>query len=262
MILRRIAQHVKDQNWTAVGLDLAIVVVGVFLGIQVSNWNDARKARAEEAALVGRLLDEAGDARRALAEHRAFHAGNSEQIVALVARLEDPARCGEAETNEQKAQIFGVGDFPPPRFALTTAAEAAESGRLALLQSEALQTAVREVVVEMAFVTEQWRRYVPVKRAAEQVYLDAGLVQTAPLEWDQDNRGFYRDVTGDLEFRTPERLCNRPDLAALASNAALTQAFYVAYLDQVADRLDAYSGLLADHAERRGGRRDSPPREP
>ena len=33
MILRRITQHVKDQNWTAVAIDLVIVVVGVFLGI-------------------------------------------------------------------------------------------------------------------------------------------------------------------------------------------------------------------------------------
>ena len=42
MILRRITEHVKAQNWFAVGLDFLIVVVGVFIGIQVSNWNAAR----------------------------------------------------------------------------------------------------------------------------------------------------------------------------------------------------------------------------
>lgn len=135
MILRRITQHVKDQNWTAIAIDFAIVV---FLGIQIGNWNDARKARSEEAAVVERLLDEATDAQRALAEHRAFHATNSEPIVALVARLEDPAECDDVSTPEQKVQLFGVGDFPPPRFSLTTASEVAASGRLALLQSEAL----------------------------------------------------------------------------------------------------------------------------
>jgi len=41
MILRRITEHVKDQNWFAVGIDFFIVVVGVFIGIQVSNWNEA-----------------------------------------------------------------------------------------------------------------------------------------------------------------------------------------------------------------------------
>lgn len=42
MILRRITQHVKDQNWFAVGLDFFIVVMGVFFGIQIGNWNDSR----------------------------------------------------------------------------------------------------------------------------------------------------------------------------------------------------------------------------
>ena len=42
MLLRRIIEHVKAQNWFAVGIDFVIVVVGVFIGIQVANWNDAR----------------------------------------------------------------------------------------------------------------------------------------------------------------------------------------------------------------------------
>lgn len=41
MILRRITGHVKDQNWFAVGVDFFIVVVGVFISIQVANWNDS-----------------------------------------------------------------------------------------------------------------------------------------------------------------------------------------------------------------------------
>lgn len=39
MLLRRISDHVKTQNWTAIALDFAIVVVGVFIGVQLSNWN-------------------------------------------------------------------------------------------------------------------------------------------------------------------------------------------------------------------------------
>jgi hypothetical protein len=50
MILRRVIQHVKKQEWTAIWIDLVIVVVGVFIGIQVSNWNAARadEVRAKE----------------------------------------------------------------------------------------------------------------------------------------------------------------------------------------------------------------------
>lgn len=43
MILRRVIAHVKAQNWFAVAIDFVIVVLGVFIGIQVANWNAARQ---------------------------------------------------------------------------------------------------------------------------------------------------------------------------------------------------------------------------
>ena len=46
MILHRLTEHVRRQDWFAVFLDFVIVVVGVFIGIQVSNWNAARQDRA------------------------------------------------------------------------------------------------------------------------------------------------------------------------------------------------------------------------
>ena len=55
MLLRRIIEHVKTQNWTAVGLDFVIVVVGVFIGIQVSNLNDARETREMSDNFAERL---------------------------------------------------------------------------------------------------------------------------------------------------------------------------------------------------------------
>jgi hypothetical protein len=55
MILRRITEHVKAQNWFAVGLDFVIVVVGVFIGIQVANWNEERLQAREGAQFTARL---------------------------------------------------------------------------------------------------------------------------------------------------------------------------------------------------------------
>ena len=54
MILRRLTQHVREQNWVAVALDFLIVVIGVFVGLQVSNWNETR---AEQTRL-DRYVDE------------------------------------------------------------------------------------------------------------------------------------------------------------------------------------------------------------
>ena len=58
MIPRRVYEHVTTHNWFAVAIDFVIVVVGVFIGIQVSNWNEARKTSSAQSALLERLDDE------------------------------------------------------------------------------------------------------------------------------------------------------------------------------------------------------------
>lgn len=56
MLLRSIIDHVKTQNWTAIIIDFVIVVFGVFIGIQVSNWNDDRQDASRTQNYYHRLL--------------------------------------------------------------------------------------------------------------------------------------------------------------------------------------------------------------
>ena len=42
MILRRFTASMKKQDWTAIAIELVVVVVGVFIGLQASNWNAAQ----------------------------------------------------------------------------------------------------------------------------------------------------------------------------------------------------------------------------
>jgi hypothetical protein len=58
VILRRVIDHVRRQEWTAIFIDLVIVVVGVFIGLQVSNWNDDRATARRAAAFTERLRDD------------------------------------------------------------------------------------------------------------------------------------------------------------------------------------------------------------
>ncbi|MEM6537232.1 MAG: hypothetical protein AAF668_05825 [Pseudomonadota bacterium] len=61
MILRSVMEHVRTQNWTAVGLDFVIVVIGVFMGIQLGNWNDARGDVIRREQLLDRLSEDVRD---------------------------------------------------------------------------------------------------------------------------------------------------------------------------------------------------------
>ena len=58
MLLRRFIEHVRKQEWTAIAIDFVIVVVGVFIGIQVANWNEARVDHARATSYLQRIQND------------------------------------------------------------------------------------------------------------------------------------------------------------------------------------------------------------
>ena len=58
MILRRLSQSLKDQNWTAIIIEFVLLVVGVFLGIQVANWNQDHVTYQQSEAFTARLRED------------------------------------------------------------------------------------------------------------------------------------------------------------------------------------------------------------
>lgn len=58
MILARIAQAIKRQDWFQVNIEILIVVIGIFLGLQVSEWNERRLERIHEQFILQQLQDD------------------------------------------------------------------------------------------------------------------------------------------------------------------------------------------------------------
>jgi hypothetical protein len=55
VIRRRMAANFRRHDWTAVAIELIVVVVGVFLGLQASNWNQDRISNQQSAQFTARL---------------------------------------------------------------------------------------------------------------------------------------------------------------------------------------------------------------
>ena len=55
MILRRLSQSLKEQNWTAIVIEFVLLVTGVFLGTEVSSWNQEREQRNKAQIFSARL---------------------------------------------------------------------------------------------------------------------------------------------------------------------------------------------------------------
>src|SRR5215469_9920452 len=61
MIVRRVTNALKRQDWAAVTIEFILVVVGVLLAFQINEWASERQEKARREAAMTRLLDEAED---------------------------------------------------------------------------------------------------------------------------------------------------------------------------------------------------------
>lgn len=114
MLLRRITKHVKDQNWFAVLIDFFIVVLGVFIGMQVANWNDARASKQATISVLERLNAEI-DTNMDAADNVIARIDESADIRAVaISALEACDPSDAARTSVTNAIGVMTGDILPP----------------------------------------------------------------------------------------------------------------------------------------------------
>ena len=133
MLLRRITPHVKDQNWFAVGLDFFIVVVGVFIGLQVSNWNEARSERQLKGYYLERLQSDLTETIDYLSARQERSAVTLEIIDQFIVALNNPDTEDEElvlKTTNYFARGTELFDFKVTR---TTFDDLSSTGNLEIL---------------------------------------------------------------------------------------------------------------------------------
>jgi hypothetical protein len=112
MILRRLTDNLRLQNWTTIAIELAIVIVGVFVGNQVSNWNQARLEKEQTARMLEQLGPElSGETDYFRSVGRYYDVTGRYADVALAGwngdrRITDPQFVIAAY---QASQVYGVG---------------------------------------------------------------------------------------------------------------------------------------------------------
>jgi hypothetical protein len=149
MLLRRVAEHVQRQNWFAVGIDFLIVVFGVFIGIQVANWNEARSDRQDEARYLG-----------AMAEDVQLSINKVEQVLETLARqqadraaLLDLSTSGDWTITPARLDALilnGLFFSTPLSIDHVTFETLKNSGQLALIGSRSLQAELQSLGMRIA----------------------------------------------------------------------------------------------------------------
>lgn len=140
---RRWGGKAREQNWIAVAIDFAIVVVGVFLGIQMANWNDSRKERAEEHRYYAQILDDLRTDQQTLQDalQRAarYDAAAENTLQAIQSGIQPNSTPGRFAVD-----IHHAGFLYIPRPSRRTYDELISTGNLGLLQNEAAKATIAD----------------------------------------------------------------------------------------------------------------------
>ena len=145
MILRSVIKHVRDQNWFAVGLDFLIVVTGVFIGIQVVNWNDARREQQELATSLENLAQEISNT----AWHRSDQAEWMDRVVAglgLILEALDGRELTPEEWDQVHSSMTASASLPHDPGRYETLYELQGTGMLRKVPSRELRAALGELL--------------------------------------------------------------------------------------------------------------------
>lgn len=62
MLLRRLAENLRAQNWAAVISELLIIIIGVFIGLQANTWNEDRLDAQRREQIIDALVTNLSDA--------------------------------------------------------------------------------------------------------------------------------------------------------------------------------------------------------
>ncbi|HNP64387.1 MAG TPA: hypothetical protein PKH39_10680 [Woeseiaceae bacterium] len=145
MLLRSVIQHVKDQNWFAVGIDFVIVVVGVYIGIQVSNWNDEIRVQSLEASYLTRVADELKSNIEMFDSQAKFSRESRSVLGNFIASI-DSQSSSDADLVSHTSEYLSSGvfftKFTPSQ---TTFDELKSTGNLDIIKDKA----IREALVEL-----------------------------------------------------------------------------------------------------------------
>ncbi len=149
MILRRFMKHVTDQNWFAVGLDVIVVIVGIFLGLQVQDWANRQMQREQESVYINQLHAEVLAITEEVQRRQDSTKKRMERMVFLTNYLTGEPIL-EPINNDYCSIISFAHIFNNPAFPLTTISEVTSSGQLPIITDQKL----RSLISDYALLTE------------------------------------------------------------------------------------------------------------
>lgn len=144
-IVRRAIGNLRRQDWTAVFIELAVVVMGVFLGVQAANWNEDREQDRRSVVYTERLKDDL----RVEAWNYETQIGYNEQVVANAKRAV-AALTGETPLGDEALLVaaYRATQYNGNSRRRATYDELTSTGEIGLIRDKALRTLAMDLYTQ------------------------------------------------------------------------------------------------------------------
>lgn len=212
MLLRRISKHVKEQNWFAVALDFFIVVVGILIAFQITNWNEQQAENNLERGYLIRLHEDFSRSTEDMIRELSFLQRSIDNQEVVINALK---RCRLTDENSRPFQegVRTLGFINSPPFYRRTINELMSSGRLDIIKNENVLSELADIIQDFEFrdkVTDSVQRRVENYRYKVDAYIFTDLSADAwNLEFDLEDMCADQSViraVSSVSFATIERM--------------------------------------------------------
>jgi hypothetical protein len=230
MILRRVIHHFRKQEWTAIALDFLIVVAGILLAFQITEWNEARRERAREHDYLARIASELQQSMLAM-ESGIRLAREREELGRFLLRSVNEPELVRAEPGRFVLAVLVAGYTYSPVVRAHTFDEIKSAGDLAIIRDKSLLLDLTEFHTDIQGET-QWS-YIRELNQTEYMKRSAGILSYELLVSTPYDLGIP-DIAVEDALAAHARMLERPD--------------FLEWLPNVTHRYDdirTYEGWLA-----------------
>ncbi|MEJ2129077.1 MAG: hypothetical protein P8X81_09535 [Woeseiaceae bacterium] len=228
MFLRRVWTQLANQDWPAVIIELFVVAVGIFLGLQASNWNDDLAERALERGYLIRLHEDMLASATGLELDNEFLEKQLSDQEIVLAALDSCQLAAEDELAMQRG-IGTLGYLNSPRLFRRTFDELAASGRMDIIQNENIKAELARIVAEV-----EWRESVMESVFRQVDYHRVRFDEQVKYDTSRPLKGSTSAVAVEFDLQL---LCKLPRNAAAVSAISL----------KTRERLIAFRELLGQY---------------
>ncbi len=227
MILRRLSQSLKEQNWAAIGIEFVLLVLGVFLGIQVANWNEDRTTEKQAKLFTERLRADLNIEAWAYEFQIQYYSEvlkNAEKTLAIL----------EGEENASHEQLL-ISAYRATQYNLQTRRrssydEMTSTGKISLITDPALRDAATLIYTNP--VLENFKNEVIGQRYREEFRMRVPLKVQSVLGENCGDRfvavGNFEQIKGSLDYSCVTGLDQQ--LIDKAANILYTDSLIITFL--------------------------------